>query len=236
MLIANKVRTHYDNLKVARNAPIEVIRAAYRTLSQKYPPDRNNGDSEAVRIMTIINASYEVLSDRDKRRKHDMWITEQELLSAQFDKTSHKGNRDSNATNTQQSTYSRYPGTSPISEPANENKRYLSLLGDMLRHVLRHWILWAVMGALMLGLFWVATRDSDSEKIVTVATNSPVPNQSVIQVQPQPLPSFSTASRHALEEEAKSTIINYAFAVSNGNKAAALSFLEESNSTSVQAA
>src|SRR3990172_8511729 len=73
-----RVHTHYDNLKVARNAPPEVIRAAYRTLSQKYHPDRNPGDSEAARIMTVINTSYEVLSDPIKRQEHDIWIAEQE--------------------------------------------------------------------------------------------------------------------------------------------------------------
>ena len=74
-------RTHYDNLKVARDAPPKVIRAAYRTLSQKFHPDRNLGNSEAVRIMAIINASYEVLSDPDKRREHDQWIKEVEAAS-----------------------------------------------------------------------------------------------------------------------------------------------------------
>lgn len=76
-----QTRTHYDNLKVARDAPPEVIRAAYRTLSQKFHPDRNMGNSEAVRIMAIINASYEVLSDPDKRREHDQWIKEVEATS-----------------------------------------------------------------------------------------------------------------------------------------------------------
>lgn len=41
-----KIHTHYDNLKVARIAPPEVIRAAYRTLSQKYHPDKNPGNAE----------------------------------------------------------------------------------------------------------------------------------------------------------------------------------------------
>ena len=36
-----KIRTHYDNLKVARDAPIEVIRAAYKSLCMKYHPDLN---------------------------------------------------------------------------------------------------------------------------------------------------------------------------------------------------
>jgi len=70
----SKVRTHYDNLKVARDAPPEVIRAAYRSLSQKYHPDRNPNDADAARIMAIINGSYEVLSDPAKRREHDLWI------------------------------------------------------------------------------------------------------------------------------------------------------------------
>lgn len=69
-----KIRTHYDNLKVARDAPAEVIRAAYKTLSQRFHPDRNPGNADAARVMTIINTSYAVLSDPDRRREHDGWI------------------------------------------------------------------------------------------------------------------------------------------------------------------
>ena len=74
-----RIHTHYDNLKVARNAPIEVIRAAYKSLSHKHHPDRNlDNQTESTRIMSIINTSYEVLSDTEKRRQHDIWIKEQE--------------------------------------------------------------------------------------------------------------------------------------------------------------
>jgi DnaJ-class molecular chaperone len=72
------IRTHYDNLKVARNAPPEVIRAAYKTLSQKHHPDRNGNSAESQRVMKIINESYAVLSDPQARRRHDAWIIEQE--------------------------------------------------------------------------------------------------------------------------------------------------------------
>jgi len=74
----NELNTHYNNLKVARNAPQEVIRAAYMALSKQYHPDRNSGSSESNRIMRIINASYEVLSDPIKRREHDSWILRME--------------------------------------------------------------------------------------------------------------------------------------------------------------
>lgn len=73
-----RIHTHYDNLKVARNAPPEVIRAAYKSLSQKYHPDRNPGSPDAMRIIQIINAAYEVLSDPVKRSAHDAWIAKEE--------------------------------------------------------------------------------------------------------------------------------------------------------------
>jgi curved DNA-binding protein CbpA len=72
------VHTHYDNLKVARNAPTEVIRAAYKTLSKKYHPDHNPGNPEAIRIIQLINAAYDVLSDPVKREEHDRWIANME--------------------------------------------------------------------------------------------------------------------------------------------------------------
>jgi DnaJ-class molecular chaperone len=73
-----RIHTHYDNLKVARNAPPEVIRAAYKTLSQKYHPDRNPESPDAIRIIQIINSAYEVLSDPIKRQEHDDWIARTE--------------------------------------------------------------------------------------------------------------------------------------------------------------
>lgn len=67
-----KLRTHYDNLKVARNAPDAVIRAAYKALMQKYHPDKYDGDpKEAERIAKVIQASFNILSDLVKRAEHD---------------------------------------------------------------------------------------------------------------------------------------------------------------------
>ncbi|MGH8616401.1 MAG: J domain-containing protein [Burkholderiales bacterium] len=79
---SGRVVTHYDNLKVARNAPVEVIRAAYRTLAQQFHPDRFPDQAVAERRMQIINQAYAVLSDPDQRRAHDVWIAEQEALQA----------------------------------------------------------------------------------------------------------------------------------------------------------
>jgi DnaJ-class molecular chaperone len=73
-----RIHTHYDNLKVARNAPPEVIRAAYKTLSQRFHPDRNAGNESSTRIFQIISTAYEVLSDPVKRKEHDEWIAREE--------------------------------------------------------------------------------------------------------------------------------------------------------------
>lgn len=74
----NSIRTHYDNLQVARTASEAVIRAAYKSLAQKYHPDRFDGDpAHAERIMKFLNEAYEVLSDPVRRKEHDQWIDEQ---------------------------------------------------------------------------------------------------------------------------------------------------------------
>lgn len=73
--MTTKIYTHYDNLKVSRNAPPEVIKAAYKALGQRYHPDKDGGDE---RIFKIIKDSYEVLIDPDRRAAHDQWIRQQE--------------------------------------------------------------------------------------------------------------------------------------------------------------
>ena len=93
-----KIHTHYDNLNVARHASIEVIRAAYKTLAQKYHPDKNVGGPQANATMRVINESYDVLSDPIRRLEHDKWIEMQEEIALNEEKT---------RTQHQQSSYSK---------------------------------------------------------------------------------------------------------------------------------
>jgi hypothetical protein len=85
-----KIHTHYDNLKVARMAPQEVIRAAYKALSQKYHPDKNPGDEKAARIMAIINSAYGTLADPQRRKEHDEWIAAEEWEIEWLESTRHE--------------------------------------------------------------------------------------------------------------------------------------------------
>ena len=60
---------YYDVLGVNKNASMQDIKKAYRKLSFKYHPDKNNGnDSEQFKI---ISNAYSVLSDSDKKRQYD---------------------------------------------------------------------------------------------------------------------------------------------------------------------
>lgn len=76
----SKIRTHYDNLKVARNAPDVVIKAAHKALLQLHHPDKAADKARAERITRIINEAREVLLDPERRKQHDVWIKEKEAL------------------------------------------------------------------------------------------------------------------------------------------------------------
>jgi curved DNA-binding protein CbpA len=65
-----KSSSYYEDLKVSRHAPPSIIKAAYRTLSQEYHPDRSQHPN-ASEIMTRVNVAYAVLSDPIRRRKYD---------------------------------------------------------------------------------------------------------------------------------------------------------------------
>ncbi len=63
---------YYQILGVLDDAEDIVIRAAYKALSQKYHPDKWDGDQqEAHRRMAELNQAYGVLSDQGKRNQYD---------------------------------------------------------------------------------------------------------------------------------------------------------------------
>ena len=78
--VAQPIATHYDNLKVRRDAPVGVIKASYRKLSLKYHPDRNP-DPSALEVMKLINLAWDVLGDPERRAGHDRAIATPERTS-----------------------------------------------------------------------------------------------------------------------------------------------------------
>ena len=62
---------HYETLGVSQDADDNEIKKAYRKLSLKYHPDRNQ-DEDATRKFQEINQAYETISDNSKRQQYDM--------------------------------------------------------------------------------------------------------------------------------------------------------------------
>lgn len=77
--IATGQRTHYDVLEVSQAASPEVLRAAYKSLIQRYHPDRNPDDARAAERSTLIVKAYQVLSDPVARTAYDLELRRQSV-------------------------------------------------------------------------------------------------------------------------------------------------------------
>jgi curved DNA-binding protein len=64
-------KDYYKILGVAKGATEKEIKAAYRKLARKHHPDVNPGNKEAEARFKEINEAYEVLGDKDKRKRYD---------------------------------------------------------------------------------------------------------------------------------------------------------------------
>jgi len=66
-------KDYYKILGVNRNASEKDIKQAFRRLARKHHPDVNPGDKTAEEKFKQISEAYEVLSDKDKRKKYDQF-------------------------------------------------------------------------------------------------------------------------------------------------------------------
>ena len=61
----------YEVLGVKKDASHEDIRTAYRSLAKKHHPDLNPGDKTSEETFRKVQAAYDILSDKKKRRQYD---------------------------------------------------------------------------------------------------------------------------------------------------------------------
>ena len=64
-------RDYYEVLGVARGAPEDEIKRAYRKLAVKFHPDKNPDDPHAEEKFKELGEAYDVLIDVDKRAAYD---------------------------------------------------------------------------------------------------------------------------------------------------------------------
>lgn len=68
-----QAQDHYKVLGVSRNASDKEIKKAFRKLSMKYHPDRNQDrPSWAKKHFSEVTNAYDTLKDAEKRRAYDM--------------------------------------------------------------------------------------------------------------------------------------------------------------------
>jgi curved DNA-binding protein len=66
-------KDYYKDLGIGKTATPAEIKKAYRTLANKYHPDKTKGDKAAEEKFKEINEANEVLSDPVKRKKYDQF-------------------------------------------------------------------------------------------------------------------------------------------------------------------
>ncbi|HEY2511730.1 MAG TPA: molecular chaperone DnaJ [Polyangiaceae bacterium] len=71
MAQGSRDRDHYEVLGVVRTATQEEIKVAFRKLASQHHPDRNPDDPHAAFRFKEVNASYQVLSDPQRRAMYD---------------------------------------------------------------------------------------------------------------------------------------------------------------------
>ena len=64
-------KDYYDVLGISKNASIEEIKKAYRSLAKKYHPDVNKSDPQSEEKFKEVAEAYETLSDSEKRSMYD---------------------------------------------------------------------------------------------------------------------------------------------------------------------
>lgn len=114
-------KNYYNLLGIKRDASEQEIKRAYRRLARKHHPDVNPGDKSAEAKFKEINEAYEVLSDKENRKKYDQFGDKWQHAD-QFTRAGEGG---------QQSVYWDFPGGAQ--NVRFEGDDIESLFGNMFR-------------------------------------------------------------------------------------------------------
>ena len=98
--------SYYKILDVDNDASAEEIKRAYKRLAIKYHPDKNGGNKDFEELFKLVNHAYQVLSNPEERRKHDLNI--EYALNTQKTYTTHSSPNSTYSPHKEKSAYNRY--------------------------------------------------------------------------------------------------------------------------------
>ena len=120
------MKSFYSLLGVPAKATDQEIKSAWRKLSKKFHPDKNDGDKFFEDYFKQVNEAYDVLSDPSRRQKYDIFL--RQIASAYRNSGSQQskqqpGNQQSETTREKQTGNQDYSRSNePKSEPQNESR------------------------------------------------------------------------------------------------------------------
>jgi hypothetical protein len=163
------INTHYDILNVSRDASSDVIRAAYKELTQKYVSD-TSPSVEATKLMKVIHNSYAILSNPVQKLKYDQWLVEQDSLNSEIKKVGNGNQVKSNAVHRDNIYELKIAEPKRIKDNDQEIRDLVSVSGSEVIPVAgrtaRNTYRWPAIVALSLIAFmaiaWFNTRDGSA--------------------------------------------------------------------------
>ena len=108
-------KNYYDILGIKPDATENEIKSAFRKLARKWHPDVAGNTSDIVQKFKEINEAYEILSDKDKRKKYD-------TLRGIFNNQS-KTDKEESQRNTYQKTNDKFEKQETKQKPPPKSKQ-----------------------------------------------------------------------------------------------------------------
>ena len=66
-------KDYYKIMGISKDASQKDIKKAFRKLARKHHPDLNQGDKKSEEKFKELNEAYEVLSNKENRKKYDKY-------------------------------------------------------------------------------------------------------------------------------------------------------------------
>ena len=164
------LKNYYDLLGIQQTATSEDVKKAFRKLSVKFHPDKNDGDAFLMEMFKSINEANEILSDPDKRLEYDRKLVDAETVRNRKD-MSHAPTHTTYSNEPEEveevyTLWSKYLEKKKQSDIAYSNLIRVRSF-DRPHYLTRKKVLSSLLALLLVWLFFRPTTDAQTSDAVT---------------------------------------------------------------------